>query len=74
MKIEYGNISIPKLFEAIGTVWDLKALRHRFKLSKVVEAALGDRKAITLRVVLCGDGTSGDIVGKTMAMVPEFRI
>lgn len=74
MKIGYNTISIPKLLKALGTVWDLKVLRHGFQLNKVVEAALGDMKAITLMVALCGDGSSDDIVGKNMAKVPEFHM
>lgn len=74
LKLGDDNIGIPKLFEAIGTVWDFKDLRHWLKLNQVVEASRGDMKAITSRVVLSGDGSSGDTAGKTMAMVPEFRM
>lgn len=72
MKIGTDNIVIRQLLTAIGTSGDSKVLRRVSKLNTVVEVALKDAKAIALRVVLCGDGSSKDMAGKTMAMVPEF--
>lgn len=69
-----NNIIIRKHLEAISTGWDGKVLRYSSKLSNVLVAALGDRQAITFRVVLCGDGSSNDISSKRMAMVSEFHL
>lgn len=75
-KIANDNINIRHLLEAYANAGDVTVLRRASKLNRVVEQGLGEAKgkAIVVRVVLCCDGSSSLMAGKTRKMVPTFGV
>lgn len=79
MKIGNDNIVTRTLLQAMGAGEEVRDVRHASKLNAVVEVALREAtfagtgaNAIASRVMLCGDGSSGKVVCKTMAMIPDI--
>lgn len=73
-KIANDNIGIRHLLEAYANAGDVRVLRRASRLNTAVEQGLGDAEVIVVQVVLCGDGSSCLMAGKTTQMVPKFGI
>lgn len=76
MKILSDNICIRQLLQKFVAGDDYTLLKDSSKLNRLVVDFVKVASVVApvaVRVVLCGDGRSVEMVNKTMGMVPEFK-